>query len=74
MGHVYQILGGILAFAGGGWVIYLLAERFDVQPTAISPASMAMALGAVFFGLLLIGLGEICKSLAEIAANTRKPV
>ena len=67
MAILFKLLGGILAGVG--------ALKLTLSITDGSPAtSQGMALGMVFFGLLVYGFGELCKTIAAIEVNTRRTV
>jgi len=67
-----RILGGILVAIGATWLIYLFAEMYDARPVEPSAVQIASALAGAFFGLLIVGFGELYKLVAAIEANTRK--
>jgi hypothetical protein len=71
---ICRILGSALAAAGVCWFIYWFAETFDTQPLAPSATQIGLAVAGIFFGLLIVGFGELYRKIAEIEANTRKPV
>lgn len=62
----FKVMGYLMAGAGGlGIIRYINTDN---------PSDLSMALGMIFFGLLVVGFGEVCKTLLAIEVNTRKPV
>lgn len=64
--------GIILIAIGLLWFVYVIFERYHGPVPEISPVFAAIALTAAFVGLLVMTLGEVCRSLHAIENNTRK--
>ena len=72
MANALKRTGMILTVVGALWFCYVIWERhWDAVPE-ISPVFAAMALAAAFGGLIVFALGEVCRSLQVIEANTRE--
>lgn len=72
MANAFKRTGMILTVAGAAWFCYVIWERHYDAVAEISPVFAAMALAAAFVGLIVFALGEVCRSLEVIEANTRK--
>jgi hypothetical protein len=74
MATVLKKTGIVLIAIGLLWFVYVIFERYHDPMPEISPVFGAIALTTAFVGLLVVALGEVCRSLQAIESNTRKQV
>jgi hypothetical protein len=74
MATVLKKTGIVLIAIGLLWFVYVIFERYHDPMPEISPVFAAIALTTAFVGLLVMALGEVCRSLQAIESNTRKQV
>jgi hypothetical protein len=56
------------------WFVYVIFERYHDPMPETSPVFAAIALTTAFVGLVVVALGEVCRSLQAIESNTRKQI
>lgn len=72
MATVLKKTGLVLIPIGLLWFVYVIFERYYDPIPEISPVFAAIALATAFVGLLVMALGEVCRSLQAIETSSRK--